>query len=75
MSPVIGRTRVAELSYGGDVDYGAPPLLIGPRDVLVDGEPFPWETVGPWTVTIKDDDIAVLTLSIAVTLPKRRDER
>lgn len=44
-------------------------LIVGLEGVTLDGKPFPWATVGDWIVTIAPDNIATLTVNIAVSLP------
>lgn len=61
--------RVAELARARTGPDMVDRVVVGPDDTLLDGEPFPWATVGPWVLRIEDGQMAVLNLSIVVTLP------
>jgi hypothetical protein len=44
-------------------------LVVGFEGLTLDGEPFPYATVGDWIITIGDDKMATLTVNIPISLP------
>lgn len=64
--------RPAVLARSADVDRVMGPdaaFLVGVDSVTLDGEPFPWPTVGDWVLRLGEDELATLEVRIAVTIP------
>ena len=44
------------------------PISFGVTDVLFDGEPFPFATVGEWRIVMSQNEVTTLQVGIAVKL-------
>jgi hypothetical protein len=49
-------------------------LTVGIPEMTFDGQPFPFDTVGDWSLTFSKDSVAVLTVSIPVRLASKDDD-
>jgi len=63
--PVLTRVPPDDEHY----DETGSRIIVGTDLLLLDGEPFPWLTVGDWTMKFTEDGVATLNVSIVVTLP------
>jgi hypothetical protein len=73
--PVLGYARLAGESLApSEPDVIDPKrVIVGQEDLTLDGEPFPWATLGDWVLTFPPKGIATLTVQIAVTIPSATD--
>jgi len=67
--PVLGYVSPMKRKPDAPPEDTPERLIVGFDGVTLDGEPFPWATVGDWVVTLPEEGIATLTVNIAVSLP------
>lgn len=77
VDPVLPSATVPELAYRNRMEglkgSFSDGIIIGMGDLTLDGEPFPWVTVGDWVLRFSDDGLATLQLQIVVTIPEPRE--
>jgi hypothetical protein len=49
-------------------------VTVGIPDMTFDGAPFPFETMGDWSLTFSKDGAAALTVTIPVLIARGDDE-
>lgn len=67
--PVTAEVNIARMRLVFDEPDDST-VTVGVPELLLDGEPFPWATIGPYRLEYGSDDVATLTISLPVKVER-----